>query len=266
MSTTYVSVCFCVYVCRFLVGGKFLICLYWSQRWESNPRPLPYEGNALATELRWQCDDIITSSSKMIRTHFRAGFIYNHSMLLAEAVSIIFGVPWIFIIGWVLLFSSGLVKSQIIFMFIAFFILYFLVPTIYMLYSLKKGYIEDFDMTKRQERYGILSVLLVAHLMNLVLAFLYMTPEFIEKLLIVAIVYTTIYLITFYWKISLHMSLNMVGITFINMATGWHYIWLYVLIPLVAWSRLKLEKHTPAQLFWGSVIPYVEIAVIRLFF
>jgi membrane-associated phospholipid phosphatase len=93
-----------------------------------------------------------------------------------------------------------------------------------------------------------------------------MPPEFIEKLLIVAIAYTTIYLITFYWKISLHTSINMIGITFINMATGWHYIWLYALIPVVAWSRLKLEKHTPAQLFWGAVIPYIEIAVIRLFF
>lgn len=227
---------------------------FWSQRWESNPRPLPYEGNALATELRWHCDDIIAS------------FNYTEGMLLAEAVSIIFGVPWIFMIGWALLFSSGLVKSQIIFMAVAFFILYFFVPSLYMLYSLKMGYIEDFDMTDRKDRYGILSVILVAHIMNLILAFLYMTPEFIEKLLIVAIVYTTIYVITFYWKISLHMSLNMIGITFINMATGWHYIWLYALIPLVAWSRLKLEKHTPAQLFWGSVIPYVEIAVIRLFF
>jgi glucan phosphoethanolaminetransferase (alkaline phosphatase superfamily) len=93
-------------------------------------------------------------------------------MLLAEAISIIFGVPWVFIIGWALLFSSGLVKSQIIFMSIAFFILYILIPGFYMLYSLKRGYIEDFDMTKRQERYGILSVYLVAHLMNLALAFL----------------------------------------------------------------------------------------------
>lgn len=187
-------------------------------------------------------------------------------MLLAEAVSIIFGAPWIFIIGWALLFSSGLVKAQILFMMVAFTLLYVLVPGVFVIYAMRKGYIEDIDVTNRQERYGIMSIYLVAHILNLFLAFLYMTPEFVEKLLIITIAYTTIYIITFYWKISLHMSINVIGITFINMATGWHYIWLYALIPLVAWSRLKLEKHTPKQLFWGTVIPYVEIAVIRLFF
>ncbi|KXK09330.1 MAG: hypothetical protein UZ22_OP11002001112 [Microgenomates bacterium OLB23] len=186
--------------------------------------------------------------------------------LFAEAVSLVFGAPWIFIIGWALLFSSGLAKSQIIFMSISFLLLYVLVPGAYMAYSMKKGYIEDFDVSKRQERYGIMSVYLVAHIMNIVLAYLYMTPEFLEKLLIAALTYTTIYIITFYWKISLHMAINIVGITFINMATGWHYVWLYALIPIVAWSRLRLKMHTPLQLLAGTVIPFVEIAVVRLFF
>lgn len=242
--------------CALMVVLVSYFCV--SQRWESNPRPLPYEGNALATELRWQHSCIIASCLCVI---------YNECMiLLAEAVSIIFGVPWIFIIGWALLFSSGLAKAQIIYMAVAFLILYLIVPGIYVLYAMNKGYIEDFDMTKRQERYGVLSVYLVAHIMNLVLGFLYMTPEFIEKLLIITLVYTTIYLITFYWKISLHTSVNMLGITFINMATGWHYIWLYGLIILVAWSRLKLKMHTPSQLFLGAAIPFVQIAMVRLFF
>ena len=187
-------------------------------------------------------------------------------MLLAEFISLLFGGPWIFVIGWALLFSSGLDRGQILFMGVAFLILYVFVPSLYLGYAMKKGYIEDFDITKRQERYGIMSVFLVAHIMILLLAFLYMPPEFIEKLLIVAIAYTTIYVITFYWKISLHMSISMVGITFVNMATRWQFIWLYALIPVIAWSRLKLKKHTPMQLFFGALLPYLEIAIIRLFF
>jgi hypothetical protein len=42
------------------------------------------------------------------------------------------------------------------------------------------------------------------------------------------------------------MSVNMIGITFINMATGWHYIWLYALIDKC--NTYHIHRHVQTDL------------------
>lgn len=62
-------------------------------------------------------------------------------------------------------------------------------------------------------------------------------------------------IVSYFWKISHHME----GITTFSLGMialfGANAGWLLLLIPLVAWSRLRLNRHTPRQLWAGVLLP-----------
>ena len=61
-------------------------------------------------------------------------------------------------------------------------------------------------------------------------------------------------LITLFWKISFHSSfVTMFSIVFLIIFGGWAVITI-LLIPLVGWARLRLKRHTPAQVFYGMAL------------
>ena len=184
---------------------------------------------------------------------------------IAEVISVIFGAPWIVAVGSLVLLHSGLDRSQMQFMAIAFILLYLVLPGVYLVYALRKGYIEDIDFTKRQERYTIMSIYLIAQVLTLIFAYLHGTEAMVEKSIMILAVYTTIYLITFFWKISIHMALNVLGITFVMMDFGWQFAWLFALVPAVAWARFTLKKHTLHQLIAGGLLPFIELVMMKLF-
>ncbi len=183
---------------------------------------------------------------------------------IAKIVSGVFGAPWILVAGWMILFKTGLSPEQTMFMGVLYVVFFVLFPGVYIAYAMKKGLIEDLDITKRQERYMIMTIYLVSHILVLAVSLFYGNARLVEEMLMLSVVFASVYLITFYWKISLHMVVNVLGITLLNINFGWHLAWLYLLIPVVAWSRLVLKKHTPAQLIAGAVLTFVEMMLVKM--
>ena len=58
------------------------------------------------------------------------------------------------------------------------------------------------------------------------------------------------------WKISGHMCTSTAMITIMSLFNGW-FAALYVLIPVISWSRLKLNAHTTAQVVAGVLIGFL---------
>lgn len=72
------------------------------------------------------------------------------------------------------------------------------------------------------------------------------------------------YAIRPHWKISAHMIgfVSMVTVlSFVNI----YFSVMYVLAPLVAWSRLRLKRHTLQQVIAGTIMGFVVPIVISLF-
>ncbi len=78
--------------------------------------------------------------------------------------------------------------------------------------------------------------------------------------LIAAMVSTLVVLIaiTFTWKISVHAAVSSGSITILALD---HSPWLMAAYPLVAWSRVALRGHTPAQVMAGAVLGAVVAGV-----
>ena len=70
----------------------------------------------------------------------------------------------------------------------------------------------------------------------------------------------------FKFKISLHMTGAASSITGIVVIFGWWWSWLYLFCILIAWSRVKLEAHTEAQVISGTLLGIITLLLTFLCF
>ena len=74
-------------------------------------------------------------------------------------------------------------------------------------------------------------------------------------------------LITFFWKISGHMTFSTLLFTTIYYVTKSPYsLALFIFTPLIAWARIELSKHTTPQVIAGTIVTLaVSISIYFVF-
>jgi membrane-associated phospholipid phosphatase len=138
-----------------------------------------------------------------------------------------------------------------------FILTYTLSPILPYLILKKMGKVTDYEFTKREERPPYFTTITILF----GIFFLLVTTLNIEIVTKVSlnlfVVSTVITLITFFWKISGHMTYSTILFTtliFLFPNTPTLYL-LFLFTPFIAWSRIALEKHTLSQVTLGTLIP-----------
>lgn len=172
-------------------------------------------------------------------------FLIPAMLAAAVAWSIFNGLRWRFIL--ILLLIDGLI------------------PALYFVHLLTTGEISDWDTTKRQQRLKLYGFTLAVHAVGVVFAAV-LGKIILAKILLafwtLALAYA---LVTLVWKISLHTGVFASGVTFAALLWGENWLWPAALLPLIAWSRLKLKKHTPAQVVVGAILgPAILLILFNL--
>ena len=133
-------------------------------------------------------------------------------------------------------------------------LLSFLVPFIHFLYLYKRKEISNFDVTKRTQRYKIYCTTLAGLTISNLYLYFFSTKEiFFEfsKLLTLAIV---LVLINFKIKVSIHTALITV-LCFVLVRNFQIHPAIFLLVPIIAYSRFTLKCHKPLELLLGALIP-----------
>jgi len=138
-------------------------------------------------------------------------------------------------------------------------------PLAYILLGMRQGWVSDLELSRREERPRFILVSVSSDLLGLLVPNLGGAPRQIWLLaLIYACLGATMFTISSYWKISLHM----VGVggfaTLLVYVFGPQTWWVFLSLPLVAWARLYRNKHTPGQLLAGAVGGTVITLVVLL--
>lgn len=155
-------------------------------------------------------------------------------LALATGWSLINGLRWRFIV--ILLLIDGLI------------------PFLYFVHLLSTKEISDWDTTKREQRLKLYGFTLVAHSIGVTLAVLLgklVLSKILLLFLILAVVFT---LITLKWKISIHTGVSSAAVIFLSLLFGFDWLWLYLIVGLVAWARIVMKKHTFLQTAAGAVV------------
>lgn len=129
------------------------------------------------------------------------------------------------------------------------------IPYFFILYLYKFRKLNDLHIPKRRERLLPLAVVNISILAGLPVLLLTDPSKIMKTVYTIYLIGIPIVtLITMFWKISFHSSfITMFSIVFLVIFGGWA-VFTILLIPLVSWARLKLGRHTPAQVFYGIAL------------
>ena len=130
------------------------------------------------------------------------------------------------------------------------------IPLGFVAYMVKIGRIGDIHMKERRERLRPLLLSIICTTIVWWLLRVGDAPPALPLLALISLIQISIIaLITLVWQISMHMmsiagAAIAVGIIF-SMSVGFLMV---PLVPLVGAARLKLKRHTPAQIVAGTII------------
>ncbi len=165
------------------------------------------------------------------------------SILFDSSVLSLFIFP---IVGWKASGIRGLIWS-----FVALSILTG-IPLAYIWLGIRRGWVGDWELSRRSDRPRFILVSISSDLLALAILKFMGAPRLVWMLaLIYACLGITMFTISNFWKISLHM----VGVsgfaTLLTFVFGFPAAWTFLFLPLVGWARWYRKKHTPAQLIAG---------------
>lgn len=130
-----------------------------------------------------------------------------------------------------------------------------IVPCVYIIRLVRQGKAADFHLPNRQERVRPLQVTLALTAIAWLLLLAVHAPLLLQVVALANLAQALLFFfITFYWKISLHCAAA-AGLAVLSVYVGGRIALPVVIgVPLVAWSRLYLRRHTLSQTCMGALV------------
>jgi membrane-associated phospholipid phosphatase len=127
-----------------------------------------------------------------------------------------------------------------------------LIPLVFLIVQVRLGHVTDMDIHLREQRQGSLLATAFGSTVTWIAMTIWGAHQAVHFMVSLAVVqWLAIYLITLRWKISVH-STSAMGISLFVLRTfGASLLPVFLTVPLVAWSRVKLRRHTPLQTVAG---------------
>lgn len=128
-------------------------------------------------------------------------------------------------------------------------------PMLYIIIGVRLGKFSDMGISRRRERIEPFLFSFVSVLAGLIALVLMNAPKNLQTLLIITAVSCIVMMvITLWWKISIHASSMAGTATFLTALYGVIVLPAFLLVVLVSWSRVVLERHTVAQVVAGALV------------
>lgn len=128
-------------------------------------------------------------------------------------------------------------------------------PLIYLFWLVHNGTIEDIYMPKRETRLRPLAALMLWLMICLGLIRYWQAPVIVELIVLtITVLIGVLSLVTLFWKISFHGAAITAAATTTVMVAGSSAWPVMLLVPLVGWARVRLRRHTPGQVIYGSLL------------
>jgi membrane-associated phospholipid phosphatase len=135
-------------------------------------------------------------------------------------------------------------------------------PTLYVFWLVKKKMVSDFHIPIRSQRIRPMVFMLVTTVISIFLLMGLHTPRFVMMLSLAAFgQLVIIFVITLKWKISGHAAAVSTFSALCWLFYGSLAGFVFILIPIVIWARLRLKRHTPLQTLGGTVLGLLTLVV-----
>lgn len=175
------------------------------------------------------------------------GFAKAVSFFLSP-VFVLFPIPFILISKFSPDFSDALKWSIFSYAFI-------LVVVVFVIAGVMFGVFTNFDVSKREQRpllFSFSAFVIFCYLLALIILH---GPK-ILFLAVFAIIFGLIIMtvVNRWIKASVHVATATAVLLLIGFAYKGYFFWLLSLVPLLAWSRVKVKGHTPKETIIGGIL------------
>lgn len=181
----------------------------------------------------------------MNRTRFAANLI--SALLNPLWIGLVFFIWFVLVLKpekAVLIMLSGVLSTVV-------------VPLLIVFTMVRLGRAENIDVPDRQKRLIPFALFVIEYGIFVGINYLLDLPQEFQAVMWVVLINTVIYaLITVWWKVSIHAA----GVTGYVTCLAWFggpVIWMVLPPLLVAWSRIYLKAHSPAQVTAGTILGFV---------
>lgn len=185
--------------------------------------------------------------------------------VLARLVSHIFSPPLLVIIGVLLAaWAIGGQQAWLWGSFYAFFAV--IIPILYIVWQVETGKITDFHIKMREQRIKPMLVMVVCSILSWLVMLVYHAPYPLVVFAGIGVIQVVcLLLITLRWKISGHSAAAAGFSMFIFALFGPPSAPVLLLIPLVAWARIRRNRHELSQTIAGSLAGIVYMVIVLYF-
>jgi membrane-associated phospholipid phosphatase len=136
-------------------------------------------------------------------------------------------------------------------------------PYAIILRGVRRGRLSDKNLSVRAERIRFAVVAITSVLLGLaLLAALDAPAEMVALLASIAVGVVCGWMITLWWKISVHAAIAAGAATVLLLVLGTALLVVWPLVAVIAWSRVQVGDHTPAQVVAGVALGIVVNATI----
>ena len=202
-----------------------------------------------------------TSSDSKIMRH-----ALNTQMLdrIAVTISVLFN-PFLLPLASILLIvrmsvattQQGLLWMVIVILFAS------VLPMLFILLLFRLGQLSDFRLTVREQRAKPLIFSLVSALVGSGILHLLDVPREIVWLCIACVINGVVLtLITQVWKISFHSGVAAGCMTGLVTLISSQFVYLFILLPFIAWARVHRKRHTYLQTIIAAPIAVASTVVV----
>jgi len=206
-----------------------------------------------------QSKDLLVKTAKII------SIIFHPLLMPVYGMAIIFSAPTLF--GYL---PFNVKKLLILIMLVN----NVLLPLSLLPFFIRMNIISSWTITERKERNFPLIITTIFYCITSFLIFRFNIPVFLKTYIFAACFISLIVtVINFWWKISLHSVgagalISLVFILSLKMLTPleWYLISTVVIGGLVLSSRLKLNLHSPQQVWIGLFTGFFGLALFMMFF
>ncbi len=155
--------------------------------------------------------------------------------------------------------GSALVwKSIAIFLSIA-----VVLPTLYVFWLVRKKFVSDFHIPIRSQRIRPMIFMMVSGVVSVIALIQLHPPRFLIVIgLAACLQLIVIFAITLKWKISGHAAAVSTFSALCILLFGSLAGFVFILIPVVIWARLRLKRHTPMQTLAGTILGLVTLLFV----
>jgi len=137
--------------------------------------------------------------------------------------------------------------------------------TLFVVMGVMFGVFSNFDVSKREQRPLLFSFCAFAAFCYLLTLLILNGPKVLFIALFAVVFGLIVAVIVNRWiKASIHMATLTSVVLFMGILYKGYFLFLFLLIPLLAWARVKMKEHTPAETVVGTILGIVITLIVYL--